>query len=128
MWSTNRDSRKLSAFWTTHIDIAMGIRATPRLMISAVSCQVKLSSKLRTRARTPMADAMQVPIAAPLIAPRTPWPLWMNHAIRTRLSAGREASTKMNVIGRRSNQMMMSASLKTAPTPPRMPAQRTSCA
>ena len=109
-----------------HIDIAIGIRAKPRLMIIFVSGIVKLSSKLLTRARTLMTVAMVVPIAAPLIAPSTPSPSWMNQAIRTRLKRGREASTRMNVIGRRSNQMMMSQSLKIAATPPRMPAQSTS--
>ena len=104
----------MSAFWMTHIDIAIGMRAKPRLMISFVSGIVKLSSKLRTSARTLMTVAMHVPIAAPLIAPSTPSPLWMNHAMRMRLNSGREASTMMNVIGRRSNQMMMSQSLKTA--------------
>ena len=46
LWSRNRERMNESAFWTTHIDEAMGARIAPRLRISFSSLNEKTLWKL----------------------------------------------------------------------------------
>src|SRR3954447_26057405 len=94
LWSRNRDRMKESAFWTTHMDDAIGALIAPRFRISFSSLNEKPSLKLDQISATQITVAAVVPIVCPMIAPLTPAPAERMATIAIRLNAGRAASSQ----------------------------------
>ncbi len=92
LWSTNRERMNESAFWTIHIEDAIGARIQPRLRISLSSPSEKPITKLFQISATQITVAVVVPIVWPMIAPFTPAPAETMRMIAIRLKVGRAAS------------------------------------
>ena len=97
-------------------------------MIWRISARSKDGSKLPRRRITAITAAIAVPIAVAAIAPSSPPPADSRIRRAASASTGRAVSETTNAPGRRSSQIVMSASLKTSQKPARTAAQITSSA